>query len=39
MSENNMINPEHISFESLKVTNEQGGEIWLERQLGKVLDY
>jgi DNA-damage-inducible protein D len=39
MSENNMINPEHISFESLKVTNEQGGEIWLARQLGKVLDY
>jgi len=34
-----MINPEHISFESLKVTNEQGGEIWLARQLGKVLDY
>jgi DNA-damage-inducible protein D len=39
MSENNMIDPEHISFESLKVTNEQSGEIWLARQLGKVLDY
>ncbi|AWX98945.1 DNA damage-inducible protein D [Marinomonas primoryensis] len=39
MSKSNIINPEHISFESLKVANEQGGEIWLARQLAKVLDY
>tara|TARA_R110000868_G_scaffold144960_4_gene364500 strand:+ start:14926 stop:15804 length:879 start_codon:yes stop_codon:yes gene_type:complete len=32
-------NPAHISFESLKIINEQGGEIWLARQLAKILDY
>jgi len=35
----NVTNPEHVSFESLKVINEQGGETWLARQLAKVLDY
>jgi DNA-damage-inducible protein D len=39
MNKKNITNPEHISFESLKVINEQGGETWLARQLSKVLDY
>lgn len=39
MSKKKMTNPEHISFESIRVINEEGGEIWLARQLSKVLDY
>lgn len=39
MSKKPVTNPEHISFESIRVINEQGGETWLARQLAKVLDY
>lgn len=39
MSKKHITNPEHTSFESIRVINEQGGETWLARQLGKVLDY
>lgn len=39
MSNNNLTQPEHTSFESIRVINEQGGEVWLARQLAKVLDY
>lgn len=39
MSKKQLTKPEHVSFESIRVINEQGGEIWLARQLAKVLDY
>lgn len=39
MSDKQLTQPEHTSFESIRVINEQGGEIWLARQLAKVLDY
>lgn len=39
MSNKQLTQPEHTSFESIRVINEQGGEIWLARQLAKVLDY
>ncbi|MFQ3227050.1 MAG: DNA-damage-inducible protein D [Porticoccaceae bacterium] len=39
MSKKNISKPEHLSFESLKTINEQGGEVWLARQLAKILDY
>lgn len=39
MSNKKLTQPEHTSFESIRVINEQGGEIWLARQLAKVLDY
>ncbi len=39
MSNKQLPQPEHTSFESIRVINEQGGEIWLARQLAKVLDY
>lgn len=39
MSNKKPTQPEHTSFESIRVINEQGGEIWLARQLAKVLDY
>lgn len=39
MSKKHPIQPEHVSFESIRVINEQGGEVWLARQLAKVLDY
>lgn len=39
MSDKQLTQPEHTSFESIRVINEQGSEIWLARQLAKVLDY
>jgi len=39
MTKKKLTNPAHTSFESLKIINEQGGEIWLARQLAKILDY
>lgn len=39
MSNKQPTQPEHTSFESIRVINEQGGEVWLARQLAKVLDY
>jgi DNA-damage-inducible protein D len=39
MSNKKLTQPEHTSFESIRVINEQGSEIWLARQLAKVLDY
>ena len=39
MSEKKPTKSEHLSFENIKVINEQGAEIWLARQLAKILDY
>ena len=37
MSQNNVTNADHLTFESLKQVNEQGGEWWSARALGGTL--
>lgn len=39
MNKKEISNPEHISFESIKIINEHGVETWQARQLARVLDY
>ena len=39
MNKNNIDQPHHITFETIKHLDDEGNEFWLARELAKVLEY